>query len=116
MVKVKREFKTTAREFSIDTDNLSLLCVCGHHVNGSYIAILSLGVCAELSPYGDIGYNAEKIKEAIQSIGGSLLLPSSDEKLEQLCREIAEAIDPYTKQSEEELKETSRNIMGKAVE
>lgn len=115
MALVRREFEATSREFTVDTEHLSLLCICGHHVNGSYLAILNLGISAELSPYGDIGYNTARIAEAINSIGGSILLPQSSTGIEELSKEIATAIDPYIKQTEEELEKARKNIMGREV-
>lgn len=35
MAKITKEFKTTAREFSVAENGNSFLCIVGHHVNGS---------------------------------------------------------------------------------
>lgn len=39
MAKITKEFKTTAREFSVAENGNSFLCIAGHHINGLYIAI-----------------------------------------------------------------------------
>lgn len=65
--KVIRRFKATVMEVSIETNGFSFLCLIGTHVNGGYISILTLGVCAELTHYEDgVGYNADRIFRALK--------------------------------------------------
>lgn len=64
---IARRFKAAVMEVSIETNGFSFLCLIGTHVNGGYISILTLGVCAELTHYEDgVGYNADRIFHALK--------------------------------------------------
>lgn len=106
MAKITKEFKTTAREFSVVENGNSFLCIVGHHVNGSYIAILNWGVSAELSAFGDAEYNTERIYNAFKANSNCNSLT------ENTAREIAEAVNEYTIAPKQSPKEYFRSIMG----
>ena len=92
MAQTRAKYKVSAQEVSIDCCGLSFLTICGTHINGGYAAFPSYGVSAELSE-NDVSYNGERILEAMKKSGDSWL-PKSDEALEKLSEELAEAITP----------------------
>lgn len=106
MAKITKEFKTTAREFSVVEKGNSFLCIVGHHINGSYIAILNWGVSAELSAFGDVEYNTERIYNAFKASSNCRSLT------ENTAKEIAEAVNEYTIVPEQSPEEYFRSIMG----
>lgn len=61
-----KEYKATAREFSIDACGYNFLCIVGEHINGGFLAILNWGVSAELSDdWNDIDYNSMCIYQVL---------------------------------------------------
>ena len=106
MAKISKEYKAPAREFSVNTNDYNFLCVVGHHINGSYIAILNWGVSAELSAFGDVGYNTERIYNAFKTNSSCKVLT------ENIAREIAESINEYTIAPQQPPEEFFKSIMG----
>lgn len=106
MAKISKEYKATAREFSVNTNEYNFICIVGQHINGSYIAILNWGVSAELSAFGDVEYNTERIYNVFKANSSCKLLT------ENTAREIAKAINEYTIAPEQSPEEFFKSIMG----
>lgn len=111
MAKIIREYKVTAREFSIKTNDGNVVCIVGNHINGAYLVIPSFGISVELTDDGDIEENKYRIIEAFDNSKNTWCYSSSPNVVAFLAQEIAEVINPYitTKQTAEEYLES---IMG----
>ena len=93
MGKIKNFYKSTIEEASIDSYGYNFLCIYGSHINGNYIAIINLGVSAELSSFpNDITYNAMRIAEVLEKI------PQTKANASNMAYDIANAIAPRLKE------------------
>ena len=85
-----KEYKVTAREYSIDCHGLNFLCILGQHVNGGFVAIVNWGVSAELSAANsDLFYNRRNVLEALERSPDVKWLPSDEEAREAVARDLA---------------------------
>ena len=111
MAEIIREYKVTAREFVIKTKDLDVICICGTHINGAYFAIPSLQICGELSSFGNISDNKDRIWDLFYDKRRNLSIPPQADR-ENLAEEIAEAINPYIIELKENPEEFFKSIMG----
>ncbi len=92
MAIIRKEYRATVKEFSIDCCGLSFLAICGKHINGAYVAFPGYGVSAELSE-SDVYYNTTSIMTALQ-LSDADVLPESPDGLEKLAKELSVVITP----------------------
>lgn len=111
MAKIIREYKVTAKEFSIKTNDRNVVCIVGNHINGAYLVIPSFGISVELTDDGDIEENKYRIIEAFDNSKNTWRYSSSPNVVAFLAQEIAEVINPYIT-TEQTAEEYLKSIMG----
>lgn len=85
-----REYKIKSKEISIDIGDWNFLCAFGTHINGGWIAIINWGVSAELSSFGDVHYNTDKIYKAFVNANVDM----NDSTKTKIAKELSTIVSP----------------------
>lgn len=112
MAKIIREYKVTAREFSINTNIGEIICITGNHINGAYLAIPSLGMSVELTDDRNVEDNTNRILGALDDVRPAGYKFKSINHMKDFSQKIAEAINPYITETEQSPEEFFKSIMG----
>lgn len=87
-----KEYDIKAMELSIDIGDLNFLCAFGTHINGGWTAIINWGIAAELSSFGDIDYNTDRLYAALANTN------MHDTTKIKIAKGLSEVISPLIKQ------------------
>lgn len=95
MSEIIKEYNVTAREFTIKTSIGDIVCICGNHINGAYLAIPSLELLVELADDGNIQDNIDRIFSVLDDIRPVSHKFKSVEHMKIFSKDIAGAINLY---------------------